>query len=156
MKEIFLQSDEKQLPYALIETLQNIWSPKILDSYYKKQDLKDHFEATCNSFVLKMQEFTKECIERFEKCILLILKSHPHKGTDLTIDSDLIEITNHLKSTYQLTYSTDKDKIIEDLLIKSNIEKIAVIKIKIQEEILLNPFKRKNLAAELAKILLRG
>lgn len=154
MKEIFLQSDEKQLPYALIETLQNIWSPKILDSYYKKQDLKDYFEATCNSFVLKMQEFTKECIERFEKCILLILKSHPHKGTDLIIDSDLIEITNHLKSTYHLIYSTDKDKIIEDLLIKLNIEKIVVIQIKIQEELLLNPLKRKNFAAELAEILL--
>jgi gamma-glutamylcyclotransferase (GGCT)/AIG2-like uncharacterized protein YtfP len=155
MKEIFLQSDEKQLPYALIETLQNIWSPKILDNYYKKQDLKDYFEATCNSFVLKMQEFTKECIERFEKCIFLILKSHPHKDTDLIIDSDLIEITNHLKSTYQLIYSTDKDKIIEDSLIKSNIEKTPAIKIKIQEEILLNPVKRKNFAAEIAEILLR-
>ena len=153
MKEIFLQSDEKQLPYALIETLQNIWSPKILDSYYKKQDLKDYFEATCNSFVLKMQEFTKECIERFEKCILLILKSHPHKGTDLIIDSDLIEITNHLKSTYHLIYSTDKDKIIEDLLIQSNIEKVAVIQIKIQEGILVNHFKREKLAMKLAEIL---
>lgn len=157
-KEIFLH-DEKQLPNTLIETLQNIWSPEILDSYYEKKDLKGYIETTCNSFIEKMQKSIKECVERFGQCILLILKSHPQEGTDLIVEYnneilDVDSLTKNLKSTYQLTYSTDKDKIIEDLLTQSNIEKIAVIQIKIQEEILLNPFKRGNLAAVLAEILL--
>jgi len=158
-REIFLQSDEKQLPYFLVETLQNIWSPKIQDSYNEKKDPKRYIETTCNSFIEKIQKFIKECVERFGQCILLILKSHLQEGIDLIVEYhnevlDLDLLIKNLKSTYQLTYSTDKDKIIEDLLIQSNIEKIAVIQIKIQEEILLNPFKRKNLAAELAEILL--
>ncbi|MFX1464879.1 MAG: gamma-glutamylcyclotransferase [Promethearchaeota archaeon] len=152
-KEIFLHN-EKQLPYVLTETLQNIWSPEILDKYNEKKDLKGYIEMTCNSFIKKMQKFIKECVERFEECILLILKSHPQESTDLIVDTDLIDLTKNLKSTYKLTYSTDKDKIIEDLMTTSNIEKIAVIEIKIQEDILLNPFRRENLAAELAATFL--
>jgi gamma-glutamylcyclotransferase (GGCT)/AIG2-like uncharacterized protein YtfP/superoxide dismutase len=156
-KEIFLH-DEKQLPYVLIETLQNILSPEILDSYNEKKDLKGYIETTFNSFIEKMQKFIKECVERFGECILLILKSHSQEGTDLIVEYineilDVVSLTKNLKSTFQLTYSTDKDKIIEDLQIQSNIEKIAIILLKIHEEILLNIFKRENLAVELANIL---
>jgi len=156
-KEIFLH-DEKQLPYVLIETLQNIWSPEILDSYNEKKDLKGYIETTCNSFIEKMQKFIKECVERFGECILLILKSHSQEGADLIVEYineilDADSLTKNLKSTFQLTYSTDKDKIIEDLRIHSNIEEIAIIQLKIHEEILLNIFKRENLAVELANIL---
>jgi len=105
-----------------------------------------------------MQKFIKECVERFGECKLLILKSHSQEGTDLIVEYinenlDVDSLIKNLKSTFQLTYSTEKDKIIEDLRIQSNIEKIAIIQLKIHEEILLNIFKRENLAVELANIL---
>ncbi|MFX1520639.1 MAG: gamma-glutamylcyclotransferase family protein [Promethearchaeota archaeon] len=163
MKEVFLQSDEKQFPYLLIETLQNIWSPKILDNFNKKErKTKRYIEIACNSFIERMQGVIEECVERFGKCLILILQDHSQEVPDLIVEHnnefrDVDSLMKNLKSTYQLTYSDDKDKIIVgDLLISSNIEKIAVIKIQIQEEILLNPFRRENLAAELAEILLKA
>jgi gamma-glutamylcyclotransferase (GGCT)/AIG2-like uncharacterized protein YtfP len=156
-KEIFLQ-DEKQLPYALIETFQNIWSPEILDNYTEKNDLIEHIETTCNSFIEKMQQFTNEIIEQFGQCILLILKSHSQNGADLTIkctneilDVDLL--TKNLKLPYQLSDSAENDRILEDLLIQSNTDKMLVITIKINEEILVSPLKRESLAQDLADIL---
>jgi hypothetical protein len=156
-KEIFLH-DEKQLPYVLIETLQNIWSPEIIDRYNEKSDLEKYFETTYNYFTEKIQKFIKECVERFGECILLILKSHSQEGTDLIVEYnneilDIVSLTKNLKSTFQLAYSTDKDKITEDLRIHSNVDRIAIVQLKIHEELLLNTFKRENLAVELANIL---
>ncbi|WP_287585791.1 gamma-glutamylcyclotransferase family protein [Candidatus Borrarchaeum sp.] len=159
MREFFLQSDEKQLPYLLIETLLNMWSPKILDTFNKNErTIKRYVETACNSFIERMQSVIEECLERFDKCLILILQEHSQEGTELIVEYnneilDIDSLTKNLKSNFQLTYSTDKDKIIEDLRIQSNIEKIAIVQLKIHEEILLNIFKRENLAVELAKIL---
>ena len=159
MREFFLQSDEKQLPYLLIETLLNMWSPKILDTFNKNErTIKRYVETACNSYIERMQSVIEECLEHFDKCLILILQEHSQEGPDLIVEHkneilDFDLLMENLKSTYQLTYSTDKDKIIEDLRIQSNIEKIAIVQLKIHEEILLNIFKRENLAVELANIL---